>query len=147
MKQVIIATSLALFAATAQAEVRNYECSVHSIEAQGWIPPRVILSIDPENKRARAFDGAIISANELAGREENTPVDARFKSTRKGEYEVSWRITLSSNSTRKFRVNYTAKLNPETNKLNMRANFPMDGLANRPKGDGVCKLVSKPSLY
>ena len=147
MKLGILTLTIGLSAAAAQAEVRNYDCELHSIQAQGWIPSRVLLSVDAENKQARVIDGAIMHANELAGRDEEMPMNAKFKKTRKGEYQMAWKVTLSSNTTRQFRVAYTAKLDPGTNKLSMRANFPMDNLTNRPKGVGNCKQVKSPSLF
>ncbi|GAA6158406.1 hypothetical protein NBRC116589_05800 [Ruegeria sp. HU-ET01832] len=147
MKQFLYSIAAVMCTVSAQAGIVNYECELHSLEAQGWIPPVVLLSVDADNKRARAFDGAIRSANELARVDENTPANAKFKLTRKGEYRLSWRLTLSSNSTRQYRVSYTATVDPETNKLKMSASFPQANLGNRPSGIGRCQPISAPTLF
>ncbi len=147
MKLTILALALAVAAGNAQAEVKNYDCELHSMEDQGWIPPRVLLSVDADAKRARAYDGAIRSANELAKIDEETPADAKLKLTRKGEYRMSWRVTLSSNSKRQYRVSYTATVDPKTNFFKMTASFAQANLSNRPSGTGSCKPVSSPNLF
>ena len=147
MKKTIISLVLAVCASAASAEIRNYECELHSIQAQGWIPPKVLLSVDAENKQARVLDGAIMSANDIAGRDEQTPMKAKFKNKRQGGYQMSWRVTMSSTTTRQLRVSYTAVLDPNSNKFTMRANFPMDNVTNRPSGVGHCTQVKGPNLF
>ncbi|WP_171207186.1 MULTISPECIES: hypothetical protein [unclassified Ruegeria] len=141
MKTKLLTIAFAMMACGANAAVQNYDCQLHSIEAQGWIPQRVILSVDTDGKQARAFDGHIRESNNLAGLEEFTPAKAKLKTTSKGEYRLTWKVRLSSNSSRRYRVNYIATLDPQTNQLGLRATFPMDGLSNRPSGEGPCKLI------
>ncbi|WP_299659750.1 hypothetical protein [uncultured Ruegeria sp.] len=147
MKLRTITLILAISPAAAQAEVRSYDCELHSIQAQGWIPSRVIFSVDAENNQARVLDGAVMAANELAGRDEEMPMNPKLKATRKGEYQLSWRLTLPANNTRQLRAAYTAKLNPADNSLSLRAKFPMDNVANRPGGVGDCKPITSRSLF
>lgn len=147
MKTRLMALVFAVAAGTAQAEVTNYMCELHSMEAQGWITPKVLLSVDAENKRARAYDGAVRSSNELAGLPEERPAEAKFKVTRNKEYQVSWRVTLRASSSRRYRVAYTAILDPQTNAFKVSARFPQANLSNRPSGVGRCKPVSSPTLY
>lgn len=146
MKTTIVALCLAVAAGAAQAEVKSYECKLHSIENRGWIPPVVYMSVDAENKRARAYDGAIRAFNEYKGWSDEKPMETKFKITRKNEYRMQWKVTLSSNSTRRVRLSYTATLDPKTNKFGMIARFPMDNATNRPRGVGSCIPVSSPSL-
>lgn len=147
MKMKLLAIGLSMFAAAAQAEVVNYECELHSIEAQGWIPPRVWLSVDAANKRARAYDGAILEDNRLAGKNEQQPKDAKFKVNRRGEYQMNWRISLVASAGGQLRVSYTATLNPQTNEFEMIARFPQANVINRPSGVGRCKAVNTHTLY
>jgi len=53
MKTIRFAIGFCVLATMAQAKVVNYDCQLHSIEAQGWVPQRVLRSVDAENKRAR----------------------------------------------------------------------------------------------
>ncbi|WP_170414514.1 hypothetical protein [Ruegeria atlantica] len=147
MKTTISAIILGLSTMTAQAEIQNYDCQLHSMEDQGWIPPRVLLSVDAPSNRARAYDGHISGHNDLAGIHEDTPIDAKFKTTRKGEYRLNWRLTLSTSNSRRVRIFYTATIDPKTNKLRMSARFPMDNVTNRPSGEGRCEPVKSWTLY
>lgn len=144
MKAAAIALAFAIAAGSAQAGIVNYECDLHSMEAQGWIPPVVLLSIDADGKRARAYDGAIRANNETKGLNLRQPMDTCVKFTRKGEYRMQWSINVTA---RKTRVSYTATLDPKTNKLQMIARFPQVNALNRPSGIGSCKPVSEPSLF
>lgn len=147
MKRKLLAVGLSVLAAAAQAEVVNYKCELHSIEARGWIPPEVWLSVDAENKRARAYDGAIRASNELAGISPQTPADTKFKVIRSGEYRLSWHLTLQAKVSGSYRVAYTATFDPNTSNLKLRASFPQANASNRPSGSGACKPVSSPNLY
>ena len=147
MKTIITALALTVAAGTAQSEIKNYDCELHSMQAQGWIPPRVLLSVDADNKRARAYDGAVRSSNELAGLDEETPAKAKFKVTRKNEYKLSWTVTLRASSSYRYRAAYTAVLDPQTNVFKVAVSFPQANLANRPSGVGTCKPVSSPNLF
>ncbi|WP_170572436.1 hypothetical protein [Ruegeria atlantica] len=147
MKALLVAFTLACTAGVAQAEIQSYECDLHSRQNRGWIPSKVLLSVDAENKRARAYDGAIRASNELANISAETPKDTKFKKTRNGEYRLSWRVTLRAKATGDYRVAYTATLNPQSNALAMRASFPQANASNRPFGEGDCKLVTLESLY
>ncbi len=147
MKIRLLAIGLCFFASAAQAEVVNYDCELHSIEAQGWIPSRVWLSVDAENKRARVYDGAIREDNRLNGQNDEKPKDAKFKVNRRGEYQLSWRISLVASAGGQLRVSYTGMLNPQTNEFEMIARFPQANVSNRPSGVGRCKAVNTPALY
>lgn len=147
MKITSIFMAFGLLVTAAQAEVKNYDCELHSMESQGWIPSRVLLSVDTDDKKARAYDRAIRSSNELAGRAEEAPAKAKFKITRKSEYKLSWKVTLRASSSRRYRVSYTAVLDPQTNALKISANFPQANVDNRPSGVGACKPVSSPTLF
>jgi len=140
MKIPTIVLVMSFIATSAHAAVTSYDCSLHSMEAQGWIPDRVILSIDPEAKRARAYDGYIHHVQE-------EPKDVKFKTTRKGEYRLNWKLNVPVSDGGELYVSYTATLNPKTNKLNMIARFPQVNATNRPSGIGPCKIMKNESLY
>jgi hypothetical protein len=139
MKFAITALVAGLFAGASQAEVITYDCSLHNLE-QGWIPERVILSVDAENKRARVYD---VYIHELDGQ----PKDTKFKTTRKGEYRMTWKMNIPMSQGGTAYVSYTATLNPKTQKLNLLARFPQVNATNRPRGDGPCNAGKTESLY
>ncbi|WP_170770394.1 hypothetical protein [Ruegeria lacuscaerulensis] len=147
MKVALVALAFSIAGTMAQAEIVNYDCELHSMEAQGWIPPRVLLSVDADNKRARAYDGAIASYNEYKGWSDEKPMDTKFKVNRKDQYQMQWKVTLSTSTTQKLRVSYMARLDPKINKFDMTARFPMVDVVNRPSGVGRCKPVPSPNLY
>ncbi|WP_170399971.1 hypothetical protein [Ruegeria arenilitoris] len=147
MKALLAALTLACAAGAAHAEVQNYDCKLHSMEARGWIPGRVLVSVDADAKQARVYDGAIRSSNELANVPDETPAKAKLKVTRKGEYRMSWRINLMASSSGQLRVAYTATIDPKTNAFKMLASFPQANTLNRPSGVGSCKVVSSPNLF
>ncbi|WP_170544927.1 hypothetical protein [Ruegeria arenilitoris] len=134
------ALALTLAATTAKAEVLTYDCTLHRME-QGWISERVILSVDAENKRARAYDAYI---HHYGGQQ---PKDVRFKTTRKGEYRLMWNMKIPASNGGLLSVNYTAKLNPEKKRLDLTARFPQSNALNRPSGYGGCTVQSDESLY
>lgn len=147
MKMKLLAISLSVFAAAAQAEVVNYECELHGMEARGWIPSELWLSVDAANKRARAYDGAIREDNRTADRNEQQPKDTKFKVNRRGEYQMNWRVSLMASAGGQVRLSYTAMLNPQTNEFELIARFPQANVTNRPSGVGSCKVVNTHSLY
>lgn len=147
MKTKLLAIVLAMSASIARAEVANYDCELHSLQAQGWITPRIVFSVDAENKRARAYDAAIREDNRLAAQQEAKPKDTKFKINRRGEYQMNWKVNLVANAGGQLRVSYTAKLNPNSDELAIIARFPQANLSNRPSGVGRCKKVNSPSLY
>ncbi len=56
MKQFLYAMAAVMCTVSAQAGIVNYECELHSLEAQGWIPPVVLLSVDADkNARGRSM--------------------------------------------------------------------------------------------
>ncbi|WP_170764276.1 hypothetical protein [Ruegeria lacuscaerulensis] len=63
MKNFFASVIFALSASAAVAEVVTYDCSLHRLE-QGWVPDRVVLSVDAEEKRARAYDAYIHNIDE-----------------------------------------------------------------------------------
>ena len=139
MKNIFAAVILALSASAAVADVVTYDCSLHRLE-KGWISERVILSVDAEEKRARAYDAYI---HDIEAR----PKDVKFKTTRKGEYRMLWKMKVTASNGQRVYVNYTATLNPETRQLNLIARFPQVNATNRPKGIGPCKILRGESLY
>lgn len=147
MKLISLAIAVGLCATAVQADVVNYECELHSMELRGWIPSKMFMSVDAASKKARVYDGAIRSSNELAGRPDEKPADAKFKVTRKSQYQMSWRVRLRANSSRRFRIAYTATLDPQTNAFKVSASFPQANVTNRPSGVGACKPVSSPTLF
>lgn len=139
MKKAIAALLLTIASTTANAEILTYDCTLHRME-RGWVAERVILSVDAENKRARAYDGYI---HELEGE----PKDVKFKTTRNGEYRLRWNMKFPSRNLGQVRVSYTATLNPESQRLNLIARFPQVNALNRPSGSGPCKVLRSESLY
>ncbi|WP_420586715.1 hypothetical protein [Ruegeria sp.] len=131
--------AFAIAAGTAQAEILTYDCTLHRLE-QGWISEKVILSIDAENARARAYDTYI---HHLDGE----PKDVRFKTTRKGTYKMMWKMKVPASDGELVYVNYTATLNPEEQRLDLIARFPQINVTNRPSGYGGCSVSSGESLY
>ncbi|CUJ89657.1 hypothetical protein RUE5091_00908 [Ruegeria denitrificans] len=140
MKKVLAALALTLAASTANAEVLTYDCSLHRME-QGWIAERVILSVDAENKRARAYDAYI---HEYDGQQ---PKDVKFKETRKGAYRLTWKMNIPASNGGLIYVSYSAKLDPEKQRLDLTASFPQVNALNRPSGYGGCSVNSTGSLY
>jgi len=141
MKKILLSSLFALgFAGTASAAVQNLDCALNSWEEQGWIPERVLFSIDPDTKQARVFDGFV---NEAEGK----PIAAKFKTVRGGKYRMAWKLNLVASNGQDIRVNYTATYDPSSNAFNLRGNFPMVNATNRPSGDGSCKLVKGQSLF
>ncbi len=147
MKLASLFATFVLFATAAQADVQSYECDLNSTQDRGWIPRKVLLSVDADRRRARAYDGAIRASNELANIAAETPADAKFKETRKGEYRLSWRVTLRAETTGDYRVAYTATLDPRTNAIAMRVSFPQANVTTRPYGKGACRPVPSESLF
>lgn len=123
----------------AQAAVQSYDCTFDSKADKGWIPDRVLLSLDAEAGKARAFDGYIKHAHEK-------PIDVKFKEVR-GKYRMSWKLPLPSRGSGKVRVNYTVTLTPGSNDFRMKASFPLRNAANLLRGAGSCKLIKGDSLY
>ncbi|WP_170505475.1 hypothetical protein [Ruegeria arenilitoris] len=140
MKKAIAALALTLAATTAKAEVVTYDCNLHRME-EGWIAERVILSVDAENKRARAYDAYIHHY------EDKQPKDVKFKTTRKGEYRLMWKMKIPARNSGLVYVSYTATLNPEKQRLDMIARFPQANALNRPSGFGECSINTIESLY
>ncbi|MFW8592840.1 hypothetical protein [Cribrihabitans neustonicus] len=124
---------------SAQAAVQSFDCAVDSVEESGWIPERVLLSLDAEANKARAYDGYIHHAHEK-------PIDVKFKEVR-GKYRMSWKLPVPSRASGSVRVSYTATLTPGTNDFRIKASFPLRNFANLPRGVGSCKLVEGDSLY
>ena len=60
--------------------------------------------------------------------------ESEFKTTRNGEYQMNWKLSLSSASTHRYRLEYTAVFDPKTNRIKMRARFLSMDTSNRPKG-------------
>ncbi|WP_209503464.1 MULTISPECIES: hypothetical protein [unclassified Ruegeria] len=147
MKLTSLFLAFSLSAVAAQAEVQSYECDLHSTQDRGCISRKVLLSVDADGKRARAYDGAIRASNELASTPVETPADAKFKKTGKGEYRLSWRVTLPAQATGDYRVAYTATLNPKNNAIKMRVSFPHANVGLRPYGTGTCKPIASAGLY
>jgi hypothetical protein len=96
--------------------------------------------VDAENKRARAYD---VYIHELDGQ----PKDVKLKTTRKGEYRMTWKMNIPMSTGGTAYVSYTATLNPKTQKLNLLARFPQVNATNRPRGSGPCKVQQGESLY
>ncbi len=147
MKLASLFLAFGLSATAVQAEVKSYDCDLQRIQDRGWIPSTVILSVDADNGRARAYDGAIRYSNELNNIDVETPIDAQFKKTRKGEYRLTWRVTLPAQATGNYRVAYTATLDPKSNAIKMRVSFPQSNVSTRPFGKGACKPIASGSLY
>lgn len=139
MKKLLATLALTLAATTANAEILTYDCTLHRME-RGWIPERVILSVDAENKRARVYDGYIKKFD-------GQPKDVRFKETRKGDYRLMWKMKIPATNGGLIYVNYTATLNPEKQRVDMVARFPQANAANRPSGFGGCSVNTGGSLY
>lgn len=139
MKLKAAAGVLWFLAATAQADVVTYDCSLQNLE-KGWISERVILSVDADTNRARVLDAYI---NQLEGR----PKDASFKTLRNGEFRINWKMKIPMTRGGTAYASYTAKLNPETQKLSLVARFPQVNASNRPRGNGTCQILSGQSLY
>lgn len=141
MKKIILATLFAFgLSNSAFAAVQNLNCTLNSWEEQGWVPDRILFSVDPEAKQARVFDGNI---NEVEGK----PITAKFKIIRGGKYRMSWKLDLITTTGTKMRANYTATYDPKSTKFNVRVHFPMANLANSPSGDGSCKDNKGQSLF
>ncbi len=120
--------------------IKSYKCKLNSREERGWIPEEIVFSIDAGKARARAYGPIIHQAKEQ-------PVDVGFKTTRNGEYQMNWKLSLSSASTHRYRLGYTAVFDPKTNRIKMRARFLSMDTSNRPKGQGNCVVLNRHSLF
>ncbi|KAE9631534.1 hypothetical protein FEE96_16505 [Parasedimentitalea maritima] len=141
MKKIILGAVFGIgLSGSALAGVQTYDCALNSWEEQGWVPSRVMFSVDPETLQARVYDGFIDEA-------EGRPISAKFKTIRGGKYRMRWKLDLLASSNRKIRINYSATYDPSTRSFNMRGNFPMENVTNSPSGDGHCQAVKGKSLF
>ncbi len=67
--------------------IKSYKCKLNSREERGWIPEEIVFSIDAGKARARAYGPIIHQAKEQ-------PVDVGFKTTRNGEHQMNWKLSL-----------------------------------------------------
>jgi len=141
MKKIILSALFAMgLSNSAYAAVQTLDCSLNSWEEQGWIPDRIIFSIDAGTKQAMVFDGYI---NEIEGK----PKKAKFKTIRGGKYRLMWKLTLPTSDGGSSRVGYTATYNPATTAFHVKVNFLMENVENKPSGDGSCETVKGESLF
>lgn len=141
MKKIILSALFAIgLSNSAFADVQTLDCTLNSWEERGWVPDRILFSIDPETKHAMVFDG-IIKENKGA------PIAAKYKTVRGGKHRMSWKLDLVITSGATWRANYTATFDPSTTKFNVKVAFPMVNASNKPSGDGTCKTVKGESLF
>jgi len=120
-----------------QAEVATYDCTVNSLEGRGFIPDRIIFSVDTAQKVAGVVDGIIMGRYE-------TPIPADFAQLRNGNYRLKWKVENLKSGAQSFYLDYTLTYFVARNSLNIRTR--VKGYDNRPFGTGTCQLTQGQSV-
>jgi len=128
MKNLIFACFSILCAQAVQAETVTYDCSVNDRDDRGWIAPRYVFVIDPEQATAE------IASNH------NDYQPAKYKLDRKQRFSLTWRLDMREISGSSVRVSYTARINPNDNSVVVRGKWINANFVNKPYGTGNCKV-------
>ncbi|MVO14884.1 hypothetical protein [Parasedimentitalea huanghaiensis] len=135
-----LAAAFVIAATPVLSDVVSYDCALKGWENKGWIPERVLFSVEAEKGNARVYDGLVEHAK---GR----PIAADIKSLKSGKYRLNWKLNLPSDGAGDIRVNYTATIDPSSLTFNLRAKFPMVNASNNPRGDGRCQIMKGKTLF
>ncbi|MEM9550858.1 MAG: hypothetical protein AAGA05_06770 [Pseudomonadota bacterium] len=138
MRRTAVTVAIALLATPAVARSVTFDCAVNTTD-QGWISPRITVTVDVEANRAAVQDALTDRYN--AGQ----PVEARLRTRRNGQVRVSWDLPgLRSNRA----VNWSAQIDPADGSILSWVYWPRvgEGRDAPPKARGRCETVSAPSL-
>lgn len=117
------------------AEGITYDCALKGHPSDGFVAPRLLLSVSADGKSGVVYDGLI---HTIAGK----PMGARIEEIGKGRYRFNWRLEdLPSRDNQKLKAGYTARLDTRKMKVTMQVN--VIGYDNTPRGSGTCKLFKR----
>ncbi|MEM7441659.1 MAG: hypothetical protein AAF393_18935 [Pseudomonadota bacterium] len=129
MKIRMLLAALATVAAqSAHANNTIYDCQMNSRENHGWISQRYVFDIDVADMTATVASGHF------------EPMGAKVKRNNSGQYKLSWGVSLKTSAGHKIRLRYNAKINPDTNAVEIRGRIVNTNAANKPVGFGSCKI-------
>ncbi len=137
MKYLSLFSAIALivsFGITA-ASARVYECELTGHSPAGWIPSKLLLSVDEEIEAAMVLDGMI---QELVG----APVPAEFKRRDKTSIKLNWRVKgiPLGNRRQKVDASFGAILHTNTGKITVTVYLKGSDMIP-PNGSGTCKTI------
>ena len=121
------------FAMPAAAQ-QSLKCDLQANSPYGWIPSELFVEIDKNEKQATVYAGFI---KKYVGK----PITTELSGENSKYYKINWfvpNIELT-NTRRSVNVDYSARLNKATGKMNVTAYLNGGSDMPPPRGSGTCK--------
>ncbi|KIC17587.1 hypothetical protein [Leisingera sp. ANG-Vp] len=137
MKRIFLAASLVLSSVTAAFAgdgTTTFDCDIKVFTNNGWIAPRIIVSLDSQEQVVEVYDGIIHTVY-------GEPIAGKVTPRSEKAVDLAWYVdgipVGNVNTTAK--AQYYGVLNKQTQTLSVRAHLAE--FRNAPRGRGKCKVT------